>query len=287
MLPHLSQDIHEQIAIWHNDQNLSPEDIAKLAGCSICTVYYILSYHRDFGVVNNLFAKSRGCSHSLDTGDMNYLISLVESQPKIYLDELQEALATNWDIDVSLATISCSLRQWALSHKHVASEALERNEFLRAIWQGEYGDILAEYCVWLDEAGVDDRTNQQWSGWARVGQACVCQETFIHGQRYSVLPALTLEGIIALDIFEGSVNKERFLKFIQEQVAPLLNPYPGPCSVVILDNCAIHHDEDIRQIIEGECSQYISFTLCSLVTELYNKEKPNSSTFHCTPQILI
>ncbi|KAF9538412.1 hypothetical protein CPC08DRAFT_612093, partial [Agrocybe pediades] len=71
--------------------------------------------------------------------------------------------------------------------------------------------------------------------------------------RYSVLPALTSEGMIALDIFEGSVNKERFIQFITEQVAPRLNPYPGPCSVVILDNCTIHHDEDIRQIIEEEC----------------------------------
>ena len=36
--------------------------------------------------------------------------------------------------------------------------------------------------------------------------------------QYSILPALTTEGIIALDIFEGSVTKERFLTFIQEQV---------------------------------------------------------------------
>ncbi|KJA12884.1 hypothetical protein HYPSUDRAFT_152196, partial [Hypholoma sublateritium FD-334 SS-4] len=72
-------------------------------------------------------------------------------------------------------------------------------------------------------------------------------------QRYSVLPALTSEGIIAFDIFEGSVNKERFIQFINEQVATRLNPYPGPWSVVILDNCVIHHDEDIRQLIEVEC----------------------------------
>ncbi|KAJ7114390.1 hypothetical protein C8R44DRAFT_587349, partial [Mycena epipterygia] len=71
--------------------------------------------------------------------------------------------------------------------------------------------------------------------------------------RYSVLPALTTEGIVALDIFEGSVNKERFLGFLRDQVAPILNPYPGKCSVVILDNCSIHHDDDIRALIGGEC----------------------------------
>ena len=35
--------------------------------------------------------------------------------------------------------------------------------------------------------------------------------------------------------------------------APKLNPYPGPVSVVIMDNCAIHHNEDIWQIIEDNC----------------------------------
>jgi len=85
----------------------------------------------------------------------------------------------------------------------VVSAALKRNELLQAISQGEHGDIPAEYCVWLDEASVNDKTNQWQNGWSPVGQACVCQETFICGQCYSVLPTLSSKGIIALDIFEG------------------------------------------------------------------------------------
>ena len=108
-----------------------------------------------------------------------------------------------------------------MTRKHVANEALERNELLRATWQATYADIPAEYCVWLDEASVDDRTNQRTMGWAAMGRACVCHAAFVRGQRYSVLPALTCEGMIALDIFEGSVNKERFLTFLNEQVVRL------------------------------------------------------------------
>jgi hypothetical protein len=221
-------------------------------------------------MIKNPFARAVGRTRSLSTGDINYMVSLVAARPKIYLDELQEELFSVRGTEVSIPTISRALRHWEISNKNVASEALERNELLRATWQAEYGDIPAEYCVWLDEASVDDKTNQRRRGWSGVGQACVCRETFIRGRRYSVLPALTFEGLIALDIFEGSVNKERFLHFINEQVvcvlflslhhyfiptvqAPRLNPYPGPWSVVILDNCAIHHDEDIRHIIEDEC----------------------------------
>ncbi|TFK59278.1 hypothetical protein BDN72DRAFT_745289, partial [Pluteus cervinus] len=71
--------------------------------------------------------------------------------------------------------------------------------------------------------------------------------------RYSILPALTLDGIIALEIVEGSITKETFLNFLRQKVAPRLNPYPEKNSVVVLDNCSIHHDEDIHHLIEVEC----------------------------------
>ncbi|KIK34419.1 hypothetical protein CY34DRAFT_39822, partial [Suillus luteus UH-Slu-Lm8-n1] len=66
---------------------------------------------------------------------------------------------------------------------------------------------------------------------------------------FSVLPAFSCEGIIALDIFEGSVNKEWFMKFLNDDLAPKLSPYPGLRSVVVMDNCAIHHDAEIRAIV--------------------------------------
>ena len=51
-----------------------------------------------------------------------------------------------------------------------------------------------------------------------MGSACVHHATFIQGQRYLILPALTSDGIVALDIFEGSVNKEKFIHFLKEDL---------------------------------------------------------------------
>lgn len=119
---------------------------------------------------------------------------------------------------------------------------------------------------------MDNKTAMQMEGWAPMGRACVRHATFLRGQRFSVLPALTSDGIIALDMFEGLVTKEKFIVFggtagtymfsfvcstfiyIILQ-APQLQPYPGPHSVVVLDNCAIHHDEDVRQIVKDECGK--------------------------------
>ncbi|KIO03989.1 hypothetical protein M404DRAFT_144226 [Pisolithus tinctorius Marx 270] len=68
--------------------------------------------------------------------------------------------------------------------------------------------------------------------------------------RYSILPAITLDGIITYDIIEGTVDGEQFLRFLKEHVMPFTNPYPGPCSVIIMDNCRIHHGEEIRKLVE-------------------------------------
>jgi hypothetical protein len=88
-----------------------------------------------------------------------------------------------------------------------------------------------------------------------------------------MLPAMTMEGIIAMEVFDGGVGKQEFLGFFREQVVrkhdcpgrtlltqlqvPLLNPYrpedPLPPSVVILDNCTIHHDQELRSLVEDLC----------------------------------
>lgn len=92
---------------------------------------------------------------------------------------------------------------------------------LRATWQAKYGDIQMDHFVWIGESSVDDRTNQRVNGWASLGRVPVRWAMFIWGQRYSVLPALSVDGIIALDIFKGSVTKEKFLSFLKNQLVSL------------------------------------------------------------------
>jgi hypothetical protein len=79
--------------------------------------------------------------------------------------------------------------------------------------------IMAEYqnpdlFVSLDESAIDNRTGQRPDGWAPVGQQCVRWMSFLHGEQYSILSALAMDGIIALEIVKGSITKEHFLSFL-------------------------------------------------------------------------
>ena len=59
---------------------------------------------------------------------------------------------------------------------------------------------------------------------------------------------MTLDGIIALDIVEGSYNTKRFIKFV-DGLLDQMNQFPGPRSVIVLDNCRIHKSHDIIDMI--------------------------------------
>ncbi|KAJ3978476.1 hypothetical protein F5890DRAFT_1375534, partial [Lentinula detonsa] len=65
--------------------------------------------------------------------------------------------------------------------------------------------------------------------------------------RYSLLPALTTDGIIYSHVKLGGYSGEEFLTWLHG-LLDVMNPYPGPHSVLILDNCRIHHVEGVEEL---------------------------------------
>lgn len=113
--------------------------------------------------------------------------------------------------------------------------------------------------MFLDEAARNQKTSGRTRGWALVGRRCVQRRFFVCGQWYSILPVLTIDGIITYDVIPGPVTSARFVKFLRELVIPLTNPYPGPRSVLVLDNCSIHHSEEVRALAEDKAQCKLIF----------------------------
>ena len=66
---------------------------------------------------------------------------------------------------------------------------------------------------------------------------------------FSILPALSLhDGILHCKILEGSFCTLTFQNFIRE-LLDMMQPYPGPNSVIVMDNCRIHKHPDIINMI--------------------------------------
>ena len=219
MVPPLSRDLCNRVVRWRTEDGKTYRELAHLAGCSIGTISNILYFHHIFGQSTNPFGNRPEQPPMLNAGDMQFLDGLLEREPCLFLDELQDRLYRGHLKQVSMATICRSINKLNISRKRVTKQAAERNELLYAIWEGE----MAQYddpdlFVFLDESSIDNKTGQRNNGRSHIGTPCVRRATFLRGTRYSILPALTVDGIMAIDIFPGFVDHERFLQFLHEQV---------------------------------------------------------------------
>ena len=78
--------------------------------------------------------------------------------------------------------------------------------------------------MFIDEAANNHHTLGRSRSWAFTGDRCIQHRFFVHGQRFYILPVLTIDGLITHDIILGSINVEHFFQFLQELVIPLTNP---------------------------------------------------------------
>jgi len=114
---------------------------------------------------------------------------------------------------------------------------------LRDAWVRKIAEWSAEQVVFLDESGVNSRSGERIHGWGPKGQIIPYQVPFTKGSNFSVLPAITVDGYVACCVYPGAVNGDTFNEFVETQLLPHCTPYPGPRSIIIMDNASIHKSE--------------------------------------------
>ena len=88
--------------------------------------------------------------------------------------------------------------------------AHERNELLRNTFIAKVGrEYRPDQLIFMDEASKDERSLSCGYGYSFKNTFAIKKIVFIHGVRYMILPALSLQGFIAVDIIEGSCNKRK------------------------------------------------------------------------------
>ena len=127
--------------------------------------------------------------------------------------------------------------------------------------------------VFVNESSFDWCATYRNYAYALKGQCALCKCFFVWGKRYSsltlhflmhwdilrysILPVLSLNGILYSHIIDDSFTSSSFKDFI-EGLLDQMQPYPAPNSVIIMDNCRIHKVPEIREMIEARST--ISYT---------------------------
>lgn len=81
------------------------------------------------------------------------------------------------------------------------------------------------------------------------GERASRHELFLWGTKYSMLPALSLDGILHLEVVENAVTGEDFRRFV-EGLLPRMNEWPLPNSVLVINNASIHKVAGVREMVE-------------------------------------
>jgi transposase len=53
-------------------------------------------------------------------------------------------------------------------------------------------------------------------------------------------------GLISMKLIEGNITMDEVHQWIEEDLCPLLNPFPGPRSIVVMDNMPSHRSTEER-----------------------------------------
>lgn len=133
-----------------------------------------------------------------------------------------EWLALYHDQHISTTALHTNLKDLGLTHKIVRKAAAERDDAARAAWMYHVKlNFTADQMVILDESSKDGKTLLRKYGSAPAGVDPVLNASLKRGIQYSILPALTLDGYIAVRVVEGSIDGNEFYEFVVDDLVSI------------------------------------------------------------------
>lgn len=121
-------------------------------------------------------------------------------------------------------------------------DVVERREAFRKIIE----ECVFEKLVYLDECGVNLIMTPRRAR-APSGLRAVSVVPYTRAKNVSVLTAMRTDGVVAWNAYDGAVNEERFVAFVEDKLVPTLRPG----DVVVLDNVQFHRADAVRVAIEA------------------------------------
>ncbi|KAG1893142.1 uncharacterized protein F5891DRAFT_892104, partial [Suillus fuscotomentosus] len=226
----ISADLKEcALNLWNTGWDI--KDVCDALGISRASIYRWEAIFAEYGAVNRPPLPIRGQQlRILTRALMTACEALFAEESDLYLDEVVTWLALTHDISISVSTLCCNLKEAGLTRKLLHKLAAERDK--------ERHEVSKNEITWARQYGR-----------AMAGRRAALTDVFVRGDHYSLVAAITTEGYIAAHAVEGSFDSQSFYEFIATKVLPYMNPFPAERSVLVLDNCRIHHNEELYDLV--------------------------------------
>ena len=189
------------------------------------------------------------------------LLRMILEKPGVYLCEIQEEPLCIFSVYVCMSIICRTLKMMGCTRQAMRRIAIQRSDDKRAEFMADISLYDVSMLVWLDESGCDNRNYRRKYAYCMRGFPPCDHRLLIRETRYMAIPILSVEGVHDVYIAEGNMNGDRFAKFVQDSLLPILMPFNGvnPRSVVVMDNASIHHVDEIADLIETQAGAKLCY----------------------------
>jgi transposase len=106
--------------------------------------------------------------------------------------------------------------------------------------------LSADRLVCMDGIHFNPKDNLEKYGWSEIGREAVVLQIFIESRCFAVHAAMTENGFIAWEIFEGNVCGTDVSNFITDKLAPVF----GGNEFLLLDNAANQRTDQVISTME-------------------------------------
>ncbi|KAE8967154.1 hypothetical protein PR001_g28187 [Phytophthora rubi] len=231
---------------------ISVQDVSYIFGPKVRTILRWYSLFLSKGVVEE--RKENKTTSRWPPHVIERVRQYVKEHPTFYLEEVQDMLKDEHPElrNVSLSTICRALNFDMNLTRNVLTKAArecapQEVEIYKAKLEAIYSN--PEQLLFLDETSKDGRQAYRRYAWSRRNQKAVVRLPFSRGQRRSILAAIDHKGFVAWASTPGTFTRNSFHRAFVSKVLPLLNPWPMPRSIVILDNAKIHHYKELEEAV--------------------------------------
>jgi len=240
---YISPDQKQRILVLL-DHGLDLETIADIFGCSTRSIERWENNYERYGNVIPPRLNARGPRPSISADIANDIYELLRDDPSLYLDEIADWLVVAHDLDVPISTLDRAIRAMSLTRKRMKKAATERDEVERTEHM-EYcrANLRASICIWTDESSYDERTVFRKYGRWLLGERAELSEPFRRGERWSILPALSINGYLAHRVVPDAVDGVEFFDFIVNEVVSHLKV----CKLPPADSTSVTGDAAISK----------------------------------------
>ncbi|WP_205836991.1 IS630 family transposase [Neorhizobium sp. T25_27] len=178
-----------------------------------------------------------------------FVVELIEDRKDVTLDEMVERLSVERQVRISRSALGAWLRGRGWTFKKKSAHALEqdRPDVLkrRRVWFDGQLDLDPEKLIFIDETGLSTKM-ARLRGRAIRGERCRAGVPHGHWKTTTFTGALRLTGMTAPFVYDGAMNGNVFLAYVEQVLVPTLQVG----DVVVMDNLPAHKTSGVRDAIE-------------------------------------